>query len=93
MTGSTLIVSEVRTETPLIRRIRLAHPQGQALAPLASGAHLQVMVPGLPERRCYSIVQLVRRGAGCRPAQPLDRRAPRGAKPRRLNLDAPVEGG
>jgi len=58
MTGSTLIVSEVRTETPLIRRIRLAHPQGQALAPLASGAHLQVMVPGLPERRCYSIVQL-----------------------------------
>lgn len=42
MTGSTLIVSEVRTETPLIRRIRLTHPQGQALAPLASGAHLQV---------------------------------------------------
>jgi len=62
MTGSTLIVSEVRTETPLIRRIRLTHPQGQALAPLASGAHLQVMVPGLPERRCYSIVQLRERG-------------------------------
>lgn len=58
MTGSTLVVSEIRAETPLIRRIRLSGPQGEALAPLSSGAHLQFMLPGLPERRCYSVVQL-----------------------------------
>lgn len=58
MTGPTLVVSEIRTETPLIRRIRLADEHGEALAPLTSGAHLQLTVPGMPERRCYSVVQL-----------------------------------
>ena len=58
MTTRTLVVSEVRIETPLIHRIGLVAPPDEALAPLASGAHLQVMVPGLPERRCYSLVHL-----------------------------------
>ena len=60
MSGATraLVVAEVRVETPFIRRIGLTDPQGEVLAPLASGTHLQVMVPGLSERRCYSIVQL-----------------------------------
>lgn len=58
MAGSTLVVSEIRAETPLIRRIRLADPSGRALPPLASGAHLQFTVPGVAERRCYSVVQL-----------------------------------
>mgnify|MGYP003799236695 CR=1 FL=1 len=58
MTTQTWTVSDVRVETPLIHRIGLVAPRGEALPPLASGAHLQVMVPGLPERRCYSIVHL-----------------------------------
>ena len=84
MTGSTLIVSEVRTETPLIRRLRLVHPQGQALAPLASGAHLQLTVPGVPERRCYSIVHLS-------PAQALDPQP--GAYWIAVRLEEPSRGG
>ncbi len=40
MSGPLLQVSEIRAETPLIRRIRLVAPQGGTLAPLASGAHL-----------------------------------------------------
>ena len=51
MTTQTWTVSDVRVETPLIHRIGLVAPRGEALPPLASGAHLQVMVPGLPERR------------------------------------------
>ncbi len=58
MTTQTWTVSDVRVETPLIHRIGLVAPRGETLPPLASGAHLQVMVPGLPERRCYSIVHL-----------------------------------
>ena len=58
MSGPLLQVSEIRAETPLIRRIRLVAPQGGTLAPLASGAHLQFMLPGVADRRCYSIVQL-----------------------------------
>ena len=65
MNPHALRVSEVRVETPLIHRIRLTGPQDEVLPPLASGAHLQLMVPGLPERRCYSIVHLT-------PAEALD---------------------
>lgn len=58
MSGSSLLVSEIRAETPLIRRIRLVDPAGKPLAPLASGAHLQFLIPGVADRRCYSVVQL-----------------------------------
>lgn len=69
MTTSAWRVAEVRVETPLIHRIGLVAPPGVALPALASGAHLQVMVPDLPERRCYSIVQLT-------PAEALDTAPP-----------------
>ena len=38
MTTQTWTVSDVRVETPLIHRIGLVAPRGEALPPLASGA-------------------------------------------------------
>lgn len=56
MTERQLIVSEIHVETPLIRSFRLRAADGAALPPAASGAHLQVHLPGLADARCYSLV-------------------------------------
>lgn len=51
-----LVVRHIHAETALIRRLQLAAADGTALPPASSGAHLQLTVPGLHERRCYSLV-------------------------------------
>lgn len=51
-----LTISEIRTETPLIRSLYLRAPEGKSLPPFSPGAHLQVKVPGLADARCYSLV-------------------------------------
>ncbi len=58
MNERSYIVAEVRAETDLIRSFRLKAADGGALPPAASGAHLQVHVPGLAEPRCYSLIAL-----------------------------------
>jgi len=58
MTERQFIVSEVRAETDLIRSFRLRAADGGALPAVASGAHIQVQIPGLAEPRCYSLVAL-----------------------------------
>ena len=52
-----LVVTHIHAETALIRRLQLASADGSALPPAASGAHLQLTVPGLHQHRCYSLVQ------------------------------------
>jgi ferredoxin-NADP reductase len=50
-----LSVTQVRAETPLIRAIRLARPDGQPLPPWGAGAHVDVRLPGGDERS-YSLI-------------------------------------
>lgn len=54
----TLVVREVRQESPLIRSLRLARADGGPLPAYAPGAHLRVSIPGLGEPRRYSLVNL-----------------------------------
>lgn len=50
-----LTVTEVRSETPLIRAIRLAHPSGAPLPSWQAGAHIKVRVPSGGDRS-YSLI-------------------------------------
>jgi vanillate O-demethylase ferredoxin subunit len=58
MTGTSrfdLTVTQVRSETPLIRAIRLARPHGEPLPSWQAGAHIDVRLPGGDERS-YSLI-------------------------------------
>jgi ferredoxin-NADP reductase len=57
-----LIVAAAHAETPLIRAIRLARPDGGALPSWAAGAHIDVRLPG-GDTRSYSLIN-----ASCDPA-------------------------
>ncbi|WP_459617160.1 PDR/VanB family oxidoreductase [Bordetella sp. 2513F-2] len=67
----TLVVREVRQETPLVRSLRLVRADGGALPAYAPGAHLKVRVPGLEDPRCYSLIHT---GAGHDFASPAEYR-------------------
>ena len=62
-----LTVTEVRSETPLIRTIRLARPHHEPLPSWQAGAHIKVRVPR-GDDRSYSLVNTTRdASAGTRP--------------------------
>ena len=52
-----LTVTEVRTETPLVRSIRLARPHGEPLPSWQPGAHIRVRLP-TGDDRSYSLINL-----------------------------------
>ncbi len=53
----TLIVTEVRAETPLVRAISLARPHSEPLPSWQPGAHIRVSLPGGGDRS-YSLINL-----------------------------------
>jgi ferredoxin-NADP reductase len=55
--GLLLTVTEVRTETPLIRSVRLARPHGEPLPSWQPGAHIRVRLPS-GDDRSYSLINL-----------------------------------
>ncbi|HVV63069.1 MAG TPA: PDR/VanB family oxidoreductase [Pseudolabrys sp.] len=55
--GLLLTVTEVRTETPLIRSISLARPHREPLPSWQPGAHIRVRLPN-GEDRSYSLINL-----------------------------------
>ncbi len=55
-----LVVSDIRAETPLVRSLTLRAADGGTLPAFTAGAHLQVSIPGLTDRRCYSLVSFDR---------------------------------
>lgn len=52
----TLIVREVRQESPLIRSFRLESADGSALPAYSPGSHIKVQIPGLHDPRNYSLI-------------------------------------
>lgn len=52
-----LTVTELRTETPLVRSIRLARPHGEPLPSWQPGAHIRVRLPS-GDDRSYSLINL-----------------------------------
>ena len=56
--GLRLVVESVGNETPMIRRVVLAAPDGAALPRPEPGAHLRVHLPGDYDDRHYSLVDL-----------------------------------
>jgi len=52
----TLIVREVRQESPLIRSFRLESADGNALPAYSPGSHIKVQIPGLHDPRNYSLI-------------------------------------
>jgi vanillate O-demethylase ferredoxin subunit len=65
--GMELIVTEARSETPLIRSIVLGRRHGEPLPSWQPGAHIDIQLPGGGERS-YSLINLVSDpNAGTRP--------------------------
>ncbi len=58
MSTLTLTVTDIRSETPLIRAITLKASDGRPLPAFTPGAHLKVSIPDQKEPRCYSLVCL-----------------------------------
>lgn len=58
MTPLKLTVTQIQTETPLIRSLTLVSANGQPLPAYTAGSHLKVSIPGQTEPRCYSLVCL-----------------------------------
>lgn len=56
MAPLTLVVRDIRQESPQIRSVSLERADGGALPAFSAGAHLKVAIPGLAEPRCYSLV-------------------------------------
>ena len=46
----TLTVTDVRSETPLVRAVTLARPHGEPLPSWQPGAHIRVKLPGGDDR-------------------------------------------
>jgi ferredoxin-NADP reductase len=66
--GLLLTVTEVRAETPLVRAVVLARPQGEPLPSWQPGAHIRVRLPG-GDDRSYSLMNFsTDPGATTRPA-------------------------
>ncbi len=53
----TLTVTEVRSETPLVRAVVLARPHGEPLPSWQPGAHIRIKLPG-GDDRSYSLINL-----------------------------------
>ena len=53
----TLTVTDVRSETPLVRAVTLARPHGEPLPSWQPGAHIRVKLPG-GDDRSYSLINL-----------------------------------
>lgn len=51
-----LVVRDIRQESPLIRSVCLERADGGPLPAFGPGAHLKLVIPGLSEPRCYSLV-------------------------------------
>jgi vanillate O-demethylase ferredoxin subunit len=55
MSQLSLVVSDVKSETEVIRRVWLKRPDGGALPPFEAGAHVTLTIPGIGVRK-YSLV-------------------------------------